>query len=59
MVGKLNGLMVVVVAGIGLPALPAAAQGRPTGPDQELVGQLHQLGQDEIAMAAVGRGAGA
>jgi predicted outer membrane protein len=50
--GKLNGFM-VVVAGIGLLALPAAAQDRPTdrptGPDQELVAQLLQLGQDEIA----------
>jgi len=50
MVGKLNGLM-VVVAEIGLLALPVSAQDRPTGPDQELVAQLHQLGQDEIATA--------
>jgi len=47
MVGKLNGFM--VVAGIGLLALPVSAQDRPTGPDQELVAQLLQLGQDEIA----------
>jgi predicted outer membrane protein len=47
-VGKLNGFM-VIVAGIGLLALPAAAQDRPTGPDQELVAQLLQLGRDEIA----------
>ena len=48
MVGKLNGFL-VVVAGIGLLALPVSAQDRPTGPDQELVAQLLQLGQDEIA----------
>jgi predicted outer membrane protein len=61
MVGKLNGVMLVGVAGIALGALPVAAQNRPTGPDQELVMRLHQLGQDEITMARLGetRGVGA
>ena len=57
MVGKLNGLM-VVVAGIALSGLPVAAQDRPAdrpaAPDTELVGQLNQLGQETIAMATVG-----
>ena len=57
MVGKLNGLM-VVVAGIALSALPAAAQNRPRRARQELVGQLNQLGRETIAMAAVGEDAG-
>jgi predicted outer membrane protein len=52
MVSQLKGLLVgMVLAALVLPAVPAAAQGRPTGPDQELVAQLHQLGQDEIATA--------
>src|SRR5262245_12924072 len=54
MVGKLNGVMLVVVAGIALGALPVAAQNRPTGPDQELVMKLRQLGQDQITMAKLG-----
>ena len=58
MVGKLNGLMVVVVAGIALSGLPAAAQNRPAAPDTQLVGQLNQLGQETIAMAAVGEARG-
>jgi predicted outer membrane protein len=49
---KLNALM--VVAAIALLAPPVTAQDRPTGPDQELVGQLHQLGQEEIAMSQIG-----
>jgi len=57
MVGKLNGLM-VVVAGIALSGLPVAAQDRPAAPDTELVGQLNQLGQETIAMAAVGEARG-
>jgi predicted outer membrane protein len=55
--GKLNGLM-VVVAGIVLWELPVAAQDRPAAPDAELVGQLNQLGQETIAMAAVGEARG-
>jgi predicted outer membrane protein len=54
--GKLNGLM-VVLAEIVLVTLPVEAQeppAQPTGPDQELVTRLHQLGQDEIAAAAIG-----
>jgi predicted outer membrane protein len=53
----------VLVAGLSLFSLPvsaqtgaaqpAAAQARPTGPDQELVGQLRQLGQDQIVTANV------
>jgi predicted outer membrane protein len=56
----------VLVAGLSLFSLPvsaqtggaqpAAAQARPTGPDQELVGQLRQLGQDEVATANVADG---
>jgi predicted outer membrane protein len=53
MVGKLKSLM-VVVAGIALAGLPVAAQDRPAAPDTELVGQLNQLGQETIEMAAVG-----
>jgi len=57
MVGKLNGLL-VVVAGIALSGLPVAAQNRPANrpaaPDTELVGQLNQLGQETVTMAAVG-----
>jgi predicted outer membrane protein len=67
--GKWGGLL-VVVAEIGLLALPAAAQQYPpsanpappnpapvdraTGPDEELVTRLHQLGQDQIAAARIG-----
>ena len=66
MVGKRKGLM-VFVAGLSLLSLPvsaqtpaaapaptpaaAPAQVRPTGPDQALVGQLHQLGRDAITTA--------
>src|SRR5262249_23657330 len=40
---------------IAFLTMPVAAQEiRPTGPDQELVTRLHQLGQDQIAMAQVG-----
>jgi len=53
MVGKWAGL-VVVVAEVALLTLPVAAQDRANGPDQELVTRLHQLGQDEIAMAQLG-----
>ena len=53
MVGKWSGL-VVVVAEIALLTLPVAAQERTNGPDQELVTRLHQLGQDQIAMAQLG-----
>src|SRR5262245_7638908 len=38
--------------------LPVAAQDRPIGPDQKLVAQLRQLGQDEIAMARLGEARG-
>ena len=51
---KLNGLM-VVVAEIALLTLPVAAQEPAVGPDQELVTRLHQLGQDQIAMAQMGQ----
>ena len=50
--------LVVVVAGIALLTLPVAAQERTNGPDQELVTRLHQLGQDEIAMAQLGGATG-
>jgi predicted outer membrane protein len=64
MVGKWRGLL-VVVAEIGLLALPASAQqyapaanaapvDRANGPDEELVTRLHQLGQDQIATARLG-----
>lgn len=55
MAGKLNGV-VTALGVVGLLALPAVAQQapRPTGPDQELVTRLRQLGQDEIAMARMG-----
>src|ERR1044071_2497754 len=63
-VGKWRGVL-VVVAGIGLLALPASAQqyrpaanpapvDRANGPDEELVTRLHQLGQDQIATARMG-----
>src|SRR6185436_16606959 len=59
MFGKWNGL-VVVVAQVVLVTLPVAAQDRPTatGPDQELVMRLHQLGQDEIALGRLGEDRG-
>jgi predicted outer membrane protein len=59
MFGRWNGL-VVVVAQVALVTLPVAAQDRPTatGPDQELVTRLHQLGQDEIALAKLGEDRG-
>jgi predicted outer membrane protein len=44
----------VVVAEVALLTLPVAAQDRANGPDQELVTRLHQLSQDEIAMAQLG-----
>ena len=63
MVGMMKGLM-VFVAGLPLLSLPVMAQTppagpaptpapqvRPTGPDQALVGQLHQLGRDAIRSA--------
>jgi putative membrane protein len=56
MAGKLRGLM--VVAGMAFLTLPAAAQEqapRPSGPDQELVTRLRQLGLDEIAAAQMGQ----
>ena len=52
MVGKLKGL-VMMVAGLSLLALPVAAQYQQHGPDQELVRTLHQLGQDQIAVAKI------
>ena len=55
--GKWSGL-VVVVAEVVLLTLPVAAQDRANGPDQELVTRLHQLGQDEIAMAQLGESQG-
>ena len=55
MVGKRYGLMAMVLCAGGIVTLPVAAQEvRPSGPDQELVRRLHQLGQDEIAMAKMG-----
>jgi predicted outer membrane protein len=52
---KLKGFLMGVASGaLVLTTLPVVAQQRPTGPDQELVGQLHQLGQDEIATALLG-----
>ncbi len=59
MFSKWNGLMVVVAQG-ALVTLPVAAQDRPTatGPDQELVTRLHQLGQDEIALGQLGEDRG-
>ena len=53
MIGKWSSLL-VVVGEVALLAMPAAAQDRSNGPDQELVTRLHQLGQDEIAMAQLG-----
>lgn len=58
MVGKWSGLA-IVVAEVVLLTLPVAAQDRANGPDQELVTRLHQLGQDEIAMAQLGESQGA
>jgi putative membrane protein len=56
---KLNGLMGLVASGLALAMLPGVAQGQGQGvapaPDQELVTRLHQLGQDEIAMAQLGQ----
>jgi uncharacterized protein (DUF305 family) len=51
--GKWSGLL-IVVGEVALMALPVSAQDRSNGPDQELVTRLHQLGQDEIAMAQLG-----
>jgi predicted outer membrane protein len=52
---KLYGLMGGIISGIGFLTAPVAAQGiGATGPDQELVTRLHQLGQDKIAMAQLG-----
>jgi len=56
MVGKWSGLFVVVE--VAFLTLPVAAQDRANGPDQELVTRLHQLGQDEIAMARLGEAQG-
>jgi predicted outer membrane protein len=54
MLSRLKAFVVAVAAGVlVLTALPAAAQERPSAPDQELVAQLHQLGQDEIATAGL------
>src|SRR5262245_22692583 len=55
--GKLNGLM-VVFAEIALLTLPVAAQQTPTGPDQELVGRLRELGQEQVAIARLGEARG-
>jgi uncharacterized protein (DUF305 family) len=59
MLGKWKGLW-VVVAQVALVTVPVAAQDRPTatGPDQELVMRLHQLGQDEIALGQLGEDRG-
>jgi len=58
MLGKRNGLLgAVVAAQIALLAMPVAAQtagATASGPDQELVTRLHQLGQDEIRLAMLG-----
>jgi predicted outer membrane protein len=50
MVGERKGL-VLAMAALSLWALPVAAQPQASGPDQELVTKLHQLGQDQIAVA--------
>jgi uncharacterized protein (DUF305 family) len=42
-----------------LLTLPVAAQPAPTGPDQQLVGRLRELGQEQMAMARVGEVRGA
>jgi uncharacterized protein (DUF305 family) len=55
--GKFSGLL-VVVAEVALLTLPVAAQPAPTGPDQQLVGRLRELGQDQMAMARVGEARG-
>jgi predicted outer membrane protein len=52
--GKWWSGMGVIVAEVALLTVPVAAQDRANGPDQELVTRLHQLGQDEIAMAQLG-----
>ena len=56
---KRYGLGALVISGIWFATSPVAAQeARPNGPDQELVRRLHQLGQDEIAMARMGEARG-
>ena len=55
LIPKRYGLSALVICGIAFASLPVGAQEvRPNGPDQELVRRLHQLGQDEIAMARMG-----
>jgi putative membrane protein len=54
MLGKLNGLM-VVLAEVLLLTLPVAAQERPTGPDQQLVARLRELGQRQISVTEMGQ----
>jgi uncharacterized protein (DUF305 family) len=58
MLSKLNGLM-VVFAEIALLTLPVAAEERPTGPDQQLVARLRELGQVEISVSEMGQRRGA
>lgn len=55
--GKFSGLM-VVLAEVLLLTLPVAAQQRATGPDQELVGRLRELGQEQVAIARMGEARG-
>lgn len=55
--GKFSGLM-VVLAEVALLTLPVAAQQAPTGPDQELVGRLRELGQEQVAIARMGEARG-
>jgi predicted outer membrane protein len=54
MLWTLKVFVVGLAAGVlVLTAPPAVAQERPSAPDQELVTQLHQLGEDEIATAGM------
>jgi uncharacterized protein (DUF305 family) len=48
----------VVVAEVALLTMPVAAQQAPTGPDQQLVGRLRELGQDQISIARMGEARG-
>jgi uncharacterized protein (DUF305 family) len=48
----------VVFAEVALLTLPVAAQQAPTGPDQQLVGRLRELGRDQVAIARVGEDRG-
>ena len=45
----------VVFAELMLLTLPVAAQETPTGPDQQLVARLRELGRDEISVSEMGQ----